>query len=60
MPEDNKFYPWQNIPLKKPDNKKEFNCPWFDEEKKKDLPIGHDPCMFCAHPDCPKIRKVYM
>ena len=55
------LYPWDNVKLRRPDDQKKFDCPWFDEEKKKkELPIGQDPCMHCADPNCPKIMKVYM
>ena len=61
MNNDEMLYPWENVKPRRPDDQKKFDCPWLDEaEKKKNLPIGQDPCMFCADPNCPKIMKVYM
>lgn len=56
------LYPWENIRAKRDQEKdnEKFNCQWLDEENKKDLPIGQDPCQQCADPNCPKRMKIYM
>ena len=50
------------LKLPKNNNDDNFDCPTYIKKKNgiKLNPIEGDPCMFCAHPSCPLIQKIYL